>query len=264
MNACRIPETIATFYDANVGGKLEGFIEGNPRVERAWLTVERWAPFNPRRILEVGCGIGDICWRMSRRWPEAMVVGMDISQKSLEIARKLFESPKLSFLEGPLENDRVAGKFDLILLMDVYEHIAVESRPRLHSALRKIQAPGCRMVLSFPTPRHLAWLRGHQPDQIQPIDEDVWIETMSTLAKDLGSEILLYQEVGVWHEGDYAHAVLGRVDGWIAAATQPDQPTIKQRVRYLLRAKPTMVIPSRSQRRALVQERLHRFDLSTL
>lgn len=253
---CTIQE-IKTYYDAHVAGKLRGFVEGNERIERAWLTLEQWAPLNPRRILEIGCGIGDICFRMSRRWPEAEVIGLDISQKSLEIARKLFPSSRLTFYEGPLLKGRVAGKFDLIVLMDVYEHIAVENRPVLHEALGDMQNESSRIFLSFPTPRHLAWLRQYQPDQIQPVDEDVTLHTIIALARDLGSGVQIYQEVGVWHEGDYAHAVLGRRDGWVAVARDrsPDQ-RIRRRMRKFLFRKTEPLIPSRSQRLVLVQQRL--------
>ncbi len=256
MNASPLPGAIAAFYDANVWGKLQGFVEGNPRVERAWLTSDQWAPRSPRRILEIGCAIGDICWRMSRRWPEATVVGLDVSQKSVEIARRLFESPRVSFVEGHLTKDSVAGQFDLILLMDVYEHIAVEDRTVLHEALRDLQGPGCRVILSFPTPRHLAWLRNDHPDQIQPVDEDIRVETISALAKDIESEVLLYQEVGVWHEGDYAHAVLGRVEDWVPAGGYLPNHGFGRRIREILTLKPEPLVPSRSQRLALVERRL--------
>jgi SAM-dependent methyltransferase len=213
-------QEVRSYYDEHVIGKIRGFIEVNPRVERAWLTIEQWAPNNPQRILEVGCGIGDISWRMSHRWLESEVVGLDVSRKSLEIAQKLFTSPRLSFLEGPLTKGRIIGKFDLIVLMDVYEHIAVADRSVLHEALRELRSDEGRIVLSFPTPHHQAWLRKHKPDGIQPVDEDIHGATILKLASDTETEVLLYQEVNVWHEGDYAHAVLGtRKDRVVATNT---------------------------------------------
>ena len=35
------------FYDAHVAGKLDGFVDGNDRVERAWRTLTGWAPPSP-------------------------------------------------------------------------------------------------------------------------------------------------------------------------------------------------------------------------
>jgi len=257
--ANRSPQEIKAYYDEHVTGKLTGFVEGNERVERAWLTVAQWAPANPRRILEIGCGIGDICWRMTRQWPGAEVTGMDISPKSLEIAHKLFTSPRLSFCEGTLTKEKIAGQFDLVVLIDVYEHIAAGERPELHRALKEIQSEAGRVVLSFPTPRHLAWLKAHQPDQIQPVDEDISLSTISKLAEATRNEVLLYQELGVWHQGDYAHAVLGRREGWDAVGNSPGRSLkrrILHRIRQLVSGRSEPLIPSRSQRLARVREQL--------
>src|SRR5512143_1676524 len=114
MTSVSLRDVVSTYYDANVSGKLEGFIEGNPRVERAWETIDKWAPTNPGRILEIGCGIGDISWRMARKWTRAQVIGLDISPKSIDMARKLFGSSRLSFVEGRLGAETFTDKFDLI------------------------------------------------------------------------------------------------------------------------------------------------------
>lgn len=201
---------IKNYYDAQVTYKLRNFVESNQRVERAWKTLTLWGPKDPGRILEIGCGIGAVCWRMSKLWPKAEVVGLDISDQSLIIAEKMFGAPNVSFCRGPLVPGLMKGRFDLMLLMDVYEHIAVEERPTLHQALLDLQSECGRIFLSFPTPRHLAWLRQHHPQSIQPVDEDISIDSIITLARDTGNEVLHYQEVGVWQQGDYAHAVLGK------------------------------------------------------
>ena len=161
------PNEIREYYDSQVQGKLRGFVEGNDRVECAWLTIEQWAGEEPARILEVGCGIGDIAWRMSQRWMHSHVVGLDVSQRSLRLAETLFGESRISFCEGPLVEGRLSGSFDLIVLMDVYEHIGVEDRRELHRAINELKNERTRIVLAFPTPRHLAWLKIHQPDRIQ-------------------------------------------------------------------------------------------------
>jgi SAM-dependent methyltransferase len=250
---------IPAYYDNHVLAKLRDFVDGNDRVERAFETIERWGVTKPKRILEIGCGIGHVCWRMSQRWPLAEVIGLDISPKSVEIARRLFGSSKLTFVEGPLVKGVLAGEFDLILLMDVYEHIAVGDRRALHEALRELRAADGRIVLSVPTPRHLAWLRQHHPDQIQPVDEDIGVEALLDLGRDTGTRILLYQEVGVWHQGDYAHAVLGNQTRWVAIAERPRViHGIKSGIRQLMLGRGNPNTVSRNQKRALVRRRLGR------
>lgn len=252
-----LPNEIRDYYDSQVQGKLRGFVEGNARVECAWSTIEKWAGDEPNRILEVGCGIGDISWRMSRRWTRSQVVGLDVSHRSLQLAEALFGGSRLSFCEGPLVKGRLSGPFDLIVLMDVYEHICVENRRELHEAIKDLKSENGRIVLAFPTPRHLAWLKIHQPDRIQPVDEDITIETMSQMAHETGTDVLCYKEVGVWHEGDYAHAVLGQRVGWKDVHQPVHTPHgIMTKMRDLFCKPPELLVPPRLERLARVLQRL--------
>lgn len=248
----RVSEEVRGYYDDHLKARLQGFVDGNLRVERAWKTVDRWGG-HPERILEVGCGIGDISWRMNRRWPSSTGVGLDISPASLETGRKLFGSHRLSFVEGPLTKGLLTGRFDLVVMMDVYEHIARADRPTLHEALADLLSDEGRLVLAFPTPRFLAWLRENRPHEIQPVDEDVNVDTMRTLAADTGTTVLFYEEIDVWHQGDYAHAVLGKRKGW----KRPERPEgrLQQLVGHVeRRIRP--VVPPREERIRLVRERL--------
>mgnify|MGYP000303681705 CR=1 FL=1 len=210
-SSCR---EIQAYYDKHLSQKVRDLKHGNPRVEQAWQTVQRWAPKSPLRILEIGCGIGLICHRMGELWPDAHVTGLDISPKSIETARSLFVSPRLSFIQGKLEEGVVSGFFDLIVMMDVYEHIKIEDRNEVHEFLKKILDLEGRVILSFPTPRHQKWLRNNYPDQIQPVDEDIEVECITSMAKNTDTRLVMYQEVDVWHRGDYAHAVLAKTQNW--------------------------------------------------
>jgi len=84
---------VSSFYDSNVTGKIRDFINGNDRVERAWDTILLMSPLSVRSILEVGCGIGYISWRMSQIWNQAKCTGVDISERSIDAAEKLFKHP---------------------------------------------------------------------------------------------------------------------------------------------------------------------------
>src|SRR4029077_3538660 len=111
-------ETVQAYYDGRVEGKLRDFTEANPRIEAAIQLVAEWAPPEPSRILEIGCGIGATCWRMARAWPKAEVVGADVSPLSIEVAKTCFQLPNLSYREGLVQEGTLSGKFDLVLLMD--------------------------------------------------------------------------------------------------------------------------------------------------
>lgn len=249
-------ESISSYYDSNVIGKLNGFVSGNPRVEFAWKLIESFAIPNPGRILEIGCGIGDVSWRMSTQWTEANVLGIDISPASIAIAERLFGSDRLRFLLGPLEMGMLSPSFDLIVLVDVYEHIRPADRGELNRVLNNLLTENSRIILTFPTPGHQKWLRSNAPDLIQPIDEDIRFEDIAQLAHETGTRIIFYREISVWHEGDYAHAVLERCSEWAHRPIQAPPPALWNRLlhKFFPSGKSALHTPQARQR--LVNERL--------
>lgn len=196
------------FYDAHAERKLRDFVEGNQRIRCAWDTLVTWGG-QPSRVLEIGCGAGSICWQMAGQWPSAEILGVDFSPGNLAIAKQVFGRDNVRFELLAVDDTFAFGRFDLIVMMDVYEHVAPEQRARLHENLNASLAPGGRVILTVPTPRHLAWLRTHRPSEIQPVDENITPEVLCSCSRALGLDLLMYQEVGVWTQGDYAHAVLG-------------------------------------------------------
>ena len=251
LDHVNIRQQAVSFYDAHVVEKIEDFVHGNRRVDCAWETICQCA-IKPHRILEIGCGIGHVAWRMKAHWPESVVVGADISPASVDIATKLFASAGLSFCTWPPEAE--AGwteEFDLIVLMDVYEHIPPAERQPLHNWLRQLRKPTGRIVLSCPTPRYLARLRRDSPQAIQPVDEDIDLEVVHRLARETGTDVLLYKEVSVWHQGDYAHIALGAYDSWDLPAARGETPNKLSR---LFRSRQRR--HAQRQRRSLAKQRL--------
>lgn len=201
---------VRNYYDARVDEKLSDFIYRLPRIEVAIETLAEWAPSNPRRILELGCGIGATSWRMARAWPKAEVIGIDPSTASIEVAKTCFQLPNLIYYAGFLNEWDFEQEFDLIVLMDVYEHIPPSDREVLHASLRRLLSRESRLILMMPTPAHQDFLRRHHPGGLQPVDEHIYPQQIIMLADHVDARLLYYREVGVWHYGDYFHVVLGR------------------------------------------------------
>ncbi len=79
---------------------------------------------NPRSVAEVGCGSGAILDRLSRL-PDlgsADFAGYDISPQAIEIAAQ-FGNDRIHFQQGDLSSMDEAKHFDVLLAIDVFEHV---------------------------------------------------------------------------------------------------------------------------------------------
>jgi 2-polyprenyl-3-methyl-5-hydroxy-6-metoxy-1,4-benzoquinol methylase len=215
-------DSVKAYYDERIEGKIRDFTHFNPRIEAAIHTLAEWAPIKPKRVLEIGCGIGATTWRMARAWPDAEVIGADVSPASIQVAKKCFVLSNLRYLEGLISAGSLSGQFDLIVLMDTYEHIALQDRASLHAVIKSLLANDSRVVLTFPTPATQQHDRIHALSAMQPIDEDVTPADIIRLAQETETHILYYRQVGIWQYGDFAHLVLGRFQ--LLAEVQPREP----------------------------------------
>ena len=246
--------TVKSYYDEHVVGKLRAFLDVNARVEAAWQTLVQFAPPGPTRICEVGCGIGDISWRMSRRFRNASVTGLDISPRSIEIASRLFGSDRVSFAQVDDLRGHIPTSTDLVVLMDVYEHIGPERRPAVWEAVAAGLGETGRVFLAFPSPRHQAFLR-ETGAEIQPVDEDLGLEDMRDMARGTGTELVLYKELDIWNSGDYIHVGLSRRPDW-GESGMLGIPSFRGSVREALRTATHTGRLGRWRRRNLLEKRL--------
>jgi hypothetical protein len=123
----------------------------------------------------------------------------------------------LDFRESILTLNTFDEEFDLIVFMDVYEHIAINDRPEVHAALSKLLKNKVRVILSVPTPHNLKWSLVNKPETMQPVDEHISFDVIGKLADGTGTEVILYAVKNVWNVGDYAHIVLEKNDNFEAA-----------------------------------------------
>ena len=104
-------------------------------IEAAIELIAEWARKAPRRMLEIGCGVGATSWRMARAWPDAQVVGSDISPQSVAVAADCFQRPNLTYVVGPLAEGACRTRLRPRRDDGVYEHIHPADRADLHAAI---------------------------------------------------------------------------------------------------------------------------------
>jgi SAM-dependent methyltransferase len=92
---------------------------GRRRITRA--LVERLAPAGEgRSVVDVGCGTGANLAALANGW---RCRGIDASADALRLARERFPALELARAEDPLERADWLREADVVLLMDVIEHV---------------------------------------------------------------------------------------------------------------------------------------------
>src|SRR5947207_11114283 len=72
------------------------------------------------RVLEVGCGTGNVLRILQRACRNGSVIGMDLFAEGLRYARERTHCP---LVQGDLRSPCFGAQFDLIGLFDVLEHV---------------------------------------------------------------------------------------------------------------------------------------------
>jgi ubiquinone/menaquinone biosynthesis C-methylase UbiE len=101
-------------------------------------------PEAPRRALDLGTGTGDGALAIARRWPESEVVGVDLAEGMVELARS--KTPEE--LTGRVRFERADaaklpypdGAFDLVTLANMIPFF---------DELTRVVAPGGRVLFAF-------------------------------------------------------------------------------------------------------------------
>lgn len=204
------------FYDAFLGKLIADFLLGNKRMELALkYTLSQLSKNLASDVLDLGCGIGWSSTEISRLQHGPRVTGVDLSKQLITAARTMFgETPQRKYLNVNLESqdwrDSLDEKFDACILIDVYEHINKDARPKFHESLSKILTNDAIIVLTCPSHLHQNYLRRENPQGLQPVDEDVLVGDLLQFANAIGGELSHFSYVDIWSTNDYFHATLSR------------------------------------------------------
>lgn len=78
------------------------------------------------RVLDVGCGDGFICRELSRRSDVQVVDGIDVNLTEQEVDALRRKDDKVNYYNA--YRDLPTGRYNLVLLMDVLEHVQEDNR----------------------------------------------------------------------------------------------------------------------------------------
>jgi SAM-dependent methyltransferase len=115
--------------------------------------IEPLLPPSADRVLEIGCSAGGTLAWLKARWPEAEFVGVDGNPDVLEGLRAIAPRSFIHDLERPLPE---IGQFDLILALDILEHLK-HPEEALADLASRLKHSG-RIIVSVPNISHFSVL----------------------------------------------------------------------------------------------------------
>jgi len=124
-------------------------------------------------VLDAGMGFGQYTWRMARKFPGWHITAADIKSEQVADCSAFFTAEGLGARVEVIEADLVtwtgAGKYDLVLCVDVMEHI--EEDRRVFSSFCSMMKPDGYLVIS--TPSDLGGSDVHSENETSFIGEHV-------------------------------------------------------------------------------------------
>jgi len=100
--------------------------------------------FEPRRILDYGCGDGRNAPMLSARFKAAHVLGVDVSAASIALARAANYGDRISFLE--INEWKPDGTADLAFTNGVFHHVPPAERADCLAAIRRALRTGALLA----------------------------------------------------------------------------------------------------------------------
>lgn len=82
-------ETTASGYFGAMSASYDDFIRrAVPRYEEMTARLVDYLPATARRVLELGCGTGNLSLRLADRWPRAHITVVDAAAEMIEVTRE--------------------------------------------------------------------------------------------------------------------------------------------------------------------------------
>jgi trans-aconitate methyltransferase len=100
---------------------------------------------SPRRILDLGCGVGQLAAELADEWPGAHITAIDPAPGMIARATRDYARPHVTFAVGALETLATDDPFDVIVSTHAFPYIPAKAAAlqRLHGLL----TPGGRLLL---------------------------------------------------------------------------------------------------------------------
>lgn len=123
-----------------------------PFSKEGFDVVTKWITKKDKKILEAGCGSGRKCIGLAKKFPNSKIIGIDLSTKTLKIAKKGVQIRKLKNMKFkkadifklPFKNNH----FDVVFNVGVIEHF--EDYKKIVKEMKRVVKKGGKIIVAVP------------------------------------------------------------------------------------------------------------------
>jgi len=144
-----------------------------PRYDEMIARLLEYLPSDPRRVLELGCGTGNLSLQLVDAFPRAELTLVDASAEMISLVRSRIgasgsgSAPRMAYVEARFEElDLPEKSFDLVVSSISLHH--VEEKARLYARIRSLMKSGGRFCFADQ-------IRG-EPESNHVVNWERWLE----------------------------------------------------------------------------------------
>ena len=113
-----------------------------------------------KSLIDIGCGDGRFLRDVNNLFKGKRLLGIDYSETAISIARQM--NPDLCYKQTNIVSTSLNDRYDVATLLDVIEHIPLESLNPFMKSVSDLIRPGGQLIISVPHTNEKLFPKHHQ------------------------------------------------------------------------------------------------------
>ncbi len=224
-------EKVSAYYDRFSQYQKKSGI--NDRHARIFKWLKAFGLKKSDSILEVGCGVGQLTQLMAEYARNGSIMAVDISPENIRLAKeRLSTFGHVELAINDMMDTAFQKSFDWVVFPDVLEHIPSDTHGHVFSTIAKALKPGGHVFIHIPHPKYQDYIREHEPEKLQIIDQSLSAAEMVRHAESVGLSLEHFESYALFRQpADYQAILFKKHDIVPVPQLKPYLTRVVQRLR---------------------------------